>query len=156
MEPSCDIASMPRFGKQSQFLDFGPRSQPGVTTLRIADSQGPRACRLDLRGPAVRTNPICPLRRVGRGNSRFVAGDGVSVRKTQNTVSGMCGILVFWYSGLAPRKTRFCGSDIVCSWHVAVWIFGAKTKPIPGYAGVARLGGGDREAIMPNKPNSCH
>jgi len=43
MEPLCETKPIPRF--------------------RIADSQGPRACRLDLRGPAVRTNPICPLRR---------------------------------------------------------------------------------------------
>jgi hypothetical protein len=31
----------------------------------------------------------------------------------------MCGILVFWYSGLAPRKTRFGGAGPVCIWHVA-------------------------------------
>ncbi len=42
-------------------------------------------------------------------NPQCVAGDGVFWRKTQNTVSGICGILVFWYSGLAPLKTRFLG-----------------------------------------------
>ncbi len=42
-----------------------------------------------------------------RRDSRFVAGNGVFVRKTQNTVLGMCGILVFWYSGLALAETRF-------------------------------------------------
>ncbi len=32
---------------------------------------------------------------------------------------GSCGILVFWYSGLAPRKTLFFGAGTVCIWHVA-------------------------------------
>src|SRR3974390_1249877 len=54
-----------------------------------------------------------------RGNPRFVTGDGVFARKTQNTVSGLCGILVFWYSGPAPRKTRFWGTGTLCIWHVA-------------------------------------
>ena len=48
-----------------------------------------------------------------------LARDGVFVRKTQNTVLGICGILVFWYSGLAPRKTRFWDTGTVCIWHVA-------------------------------------
>jgi hypothetical protein len=61
-----------------------------------------------------------------------------------------CGILVFWYSGLAPLKTRFLGPWCLCVWHVArgyldfwpkktvfggrrpcrvaVWVFGAKTR----------------------------
>src|SRR3974390_1699112 len=54
-----------------------------------------------------------------RGNPRFVTGDGVFARNTQNTVSGLCGILVFWYSGPAPRKTRFWGAGTICIWHVA-------------------------------------
>jgi hypothetical protein len=29
------------------------------------------------------------------------------------------GVLVFWCSGLAPRKTRFRGPGTVCTWHVA-------------------------------------
>ncbi len=49
-------------------------------------------------------------RRVGRGNSHRVVGDGVFARKTQNTVLGMCGILVFLYSGIlgwCPGKRGF-------------------------------------------------
>ncbi len=41
-----------------------------------------------------------------RRNPEFDAGDGVFARKTQNTVSGISGILVFWYSGLALAETR--------------------------------------------------
>ncbi len=29
------------------------------------------------------------------------------------------GVLVFWYSGLAPRKTRFWDTGTLCTWHVA-------------------------------------
>ena len=44
---------------------------------------------------------------VRQGNPEFDAGDGVFARKTQNTISGMCGILVFWCSGLALVRMRF-------------------------------------------------
>ncbi len=44
---------------------------------------------------------------LGEEIPQCAGGDGVSVRKTQNTVLGMCGILVFWYSGLALAETRF-------------------------------------------------
>ena len=46
-------------------------------------------------------------RRLVRGNPQRVIGNGVFGRKTQNTVLGTCGILVFWYSGLALAETRF-------------------------------------------------
>jgi hypothetical protein len=36
--------------------------------------------------------------------------------KIQDTV---LALVVFWYSGLAPLKTRFFGADTVCIWHVA-------------------------------------
>ncbi len=48
--------------KRSQFLDCGPRSQPGVTTLRIGTNLRrdacPAACRLGPHGPVVQTKPI--------------------------------------------------------------------------------------------------
>ncbi len=81
------------------------------------------------------------------------------------------GVLVFWYSGLAPRKTRFWGTGTVCIWHVArggldFWGKGegdkrdslrrvdrlCKTKPISA----AGLPPGPKAGTpcAPNKPNS--
>jgi hypothetical protein len=65
-----------------------------------------------------------PRRRERRGNPQYGVGDGVFARKTKNTVSGLCGLLVFWYFGLAPLKTRFLWpwGCVFGTWHVAVWI----------------------------------
>ena len=113
--------------------------------MRIADSQRPRACRLGPARAGCTNKPNLPATPEGRSNPRPVAGNGVSVRKTQNTVSGICGILVFWYSGLAPRKTRFGGAGTICIWHVARGglAFWGKNKGHEGTAGkeVAEAGG---------------
>ncbi len=105
MEPPCETKPIPRF--------------------RIADSEGPRACRLGPARAGCTNKPNLPAAPGGRRNSLFVVGDGVFARKTQNTVLGMCGILVFWYSGILgwrPEK-RGSGAPARCAfgtWHVAV------------------------------------
>jgi hypothetical protein len=70
------------------------------------------------RWTVVPTNPIC-RRQTGktiakaRGHPQFIAGDSVFARKIQNTVSALC--VVFWYSGLAPMKTRFLAVGRPCT-----------------------------------------
>ncbi len=71
MDPSCDITSMPRFGKQSQFhrCGFPERHRAAAVRLRrscrIAAWERPPAehlaCGRPLgpAGPVVQTNPIC-------------------------------------------------------------------------------------------------
>ncbi len=69
-----------------------------------------------------------------RGNPQFVTGDGILVRKTQIASFAWSGILVFWAG--APENAVL-GAPARCvfgTWHVAVWIFGAKTRGIKGTA----------------------
>ncbi len=82
------------------------------------------------RGPSCKTNPIarggaprrCPATPVGPwqvpggcGRWRFCA------KNPEYRLGHMwySGVLVFWYSGLAPRKTRFWDTGTLCTWHVA-------------------------------------
>ncbi len=61
-----------------------------------------------------------------------VTGDGVSAQKTQTASSTLCGIPFFWAG--AP-KSAVLGTLALCvcgTWHVAVWIFGAKTRGTGG------------------------
>jgi hypothetical protein len=61
--------------------------------------------------PIVRNKPNSRRRRVGRGNSPFVAGDGVSVREIQTaSLGGLMGCR----SGPTALKTRFWGPCRVC------------------------------------------
>jgi hypothetical protein len=55
-----------------------------------------------------------------RSHPQFVAGDGVLVRRTQNTV---LAYVVFW---AGTRENAVLG--VGHPWHVAVWILGAKNK----------------------------
>ena len=131
MEPPCDIASMPRFGKQSQSGRVSSVKFPvlrrarrwsGLQTLHVTLQTWPKA--------GCTNKPNWPATPGGRRNSRFVGGDGVLARKTQNTVLAH---VVFWCSGILgwrPEK-RGSGAPAWCvfgTWHVAGWIFGAKTR----------------------------
>ena len=100
MEPPCDIASMPRFGKQSQSGRVSSVKFPvlrrarrwsGLQTLHVTLQTWPKA--------GCTNKPNWPATPGGRRNSRFVGGDGVLARRTQNTVLAH---VVFWAG--APKN----------------------------------------------------
>ncbi len=76
-------------------------------------------------------------RRLARGNPPVRHRRWRFCAKNPEYRFGLCGILVFWYSGILgwrPEKRVF-GTLALCvfgTWHVAVWIFGAKTRGTGG------------------------
>ncbi len=112
MEPPCETKPIPRF--------------------RIADSEGPRACHLGPARAGCTNKPNFPATPGGTGEFPVRCGRWRFCAKNPEYRFGSCGILVFWYSGILgwrPEK-RSSGAPARCvfgTWHVAVWIFRAKT-----------------------------
>jgi hypothetical protein len=108
----CDIASMPRFGKQSQFLDCGFWPPVAAGGDNIADWGPPCGgtvhCAKQTQFPAARmatgagfcqTKPICPGR---SGPGRPIVRNKAKLGKT-----GAGGQRRSWYGGRVRRKVEF-------------------------------------------------
>jgi hypothetical protein len=105
-----------------------PSAEPGKAGGAILQSSYFRFCTSDFRRNADWPEPILPC----------VAGDGVSARKTQTASSGLCGILVFRAGGPKKRGFGARARRVFGTWHVAVWISGARTRGTAGtWAGEA-------------------
>jgi hypothetical protein len=128
------------------------------TTARNKPNSSITGCGLaaDLRGATNRAKQSQFLATPGgRRNSLFVVGDGVFAQKIQNTV---LAYVVFWCSGVLgwrPEK-RGSGAPARCvlgTWHVAIWIFGAKTRVVRETAGKSAGEAVSRGSNVQNKAN---